>query len=78
MQSFSLPGEAQKAAKILKSFLGESSAQVRAQLPCLTSQPTRINPSRHLTRSRKRCCSEQKVSETSTRPLRPAPSHHLG
>jgi hypothetical protein len=60
MQSFSLPGESQKAAKILASFLGEP--------PCLWpeilahTQLIRRDRGLRLIRYRKLFCNELKVS----------------
>jgi len=66
VQGFSLPGESEKAAKILESFLGEihsnselTSSLILDQPSC---QPTQITLNRLSTPSRKQFCSTHEVS----------------
>lgn len=61
-QGFTLPGEADKAARILASFLGEYRRVVpTTRTQSLLLQPTLATPSRPSTRYQRRCCSGREV-----------------
>ena len=60
MQGFSLPGESQKAAKILASFLGELQRE-ESPHPAHT-QLIRPDPARRSTRYLRLFCNELKVN----------------